>query len=676
MALKISRERNDVDGPWVRGEFSRTPTNRANRRRLRVFVGTLAVCLAIGLTFTWLRPAEYRASAHLEITPGSASAPAEPPATAAPGSAGPLLTEIQILTSRPVLEEAAARLESGGYYVGGSEPDPVASLQSHLETIPVPNTNVVELVATGRRPALLAPLVNTVIEVYRDRLAAAHRDSSADSLEKASEEARRLEAGVTNMRQDAEAFRLRNNIVSPERDENEILARTRELGASLAAANGRVTQAENRLHALSASAAAGEPAARSKDESTLANLEQRASQLREQLANLDRDFTPDFLAKDQKVIAQRKTLADLERQIKVQREASHRAAVAEAKEELASAQTAAAQLQGRASIAQKELGQFTARFNEYKAKRGQLDALEKAHQDASLRLARLDATERARTPTLNVLEAATTPGEAWRPLYWRDTGICIGASLVLALLAMWLVELFNRPEPQPSMVLIQPQSGGLGYAAPPITLMRQTRSAMALDAQAPALLAQPPSVPRELEPDEAARLVRAADEESRLVVLLLLSGISLDEALALRRSDVDFSRGVINVGGGSARAVVIHDPLRALTSARDLAPRTEALLGQPDRPADRETIATQLLCAAHDAGIENATDVTAACLRHTYVAFLVRQGVRFADLAALIGHMPAELLGAYSALAPAGLRRPLSAIDVVYPASPQDGSPT
>ena len=32
-----------------------------------------------------------------------------------------------------------------------------------------------------------------------------------------------------------------------------------------------------------------------------------------------------------------------------------------------------------------------------------------------------------------MLEAATTPREPWRPLYWRDTALAIGGSLALAL---------------------------------------------------------------------------------------------------------------------------------------------------------------------------------------------------------------------------------------------------
>jgi succinoglycan biosynthesis transport protein ExoP len=58
-------------------------------------------------------------------------------------------------------------------------------------------------------------------------------------------------------RRDVEAFRIRNDIVSLQRDENEVLARVRNLSTSLGAANDRVAAAEGKVSALSASAAAG-----------------------------------------------------------------------------------------------------------------------------------------------------------------------------------------------------------------------------------------------------------------------------------------------------------------------------------------------------------------------------------------------------------------------------------
>ena len=133
----------------MRQDFLRTTVERANRRRLQVFLGTFVVALVVSLGFTWLRPAEYRASARLEITPTSASVPSGSAPGNAPESARPFLTEVQVMTSRPLLERVATRLERSGQSLSEFGTDPIAVMQSRLQVTPVPSTNVVELVATG-----------------------------------------------------------------------------------------------------------------------------------------------------------------------------------------------------------------------------------------------------------------------------------------------------------------------------------------------------------------------------------------------------------------------------------------------------------------------------------------------------------------------------------------------
>jgi polysaccharide biosynthesis transport protein len=151
-------------------------------------------------------------------------------------------------------------------------------------------------------------------------------------------------------------------------------------------------------------------------------------------------------------------------------------------------------------------------------------------------------------------------------------------------------------------------------------------------------------------------------------MLLLLSGIGLDELIKLRWSDVDLPGGTIYVRDGAMRAVALHEPLRGILDARCAERGSDSLIGTPDRPATPEGIGTQILYAAHDAGIEGAMEVTPACLRHTYIAFLVRQGIRFSDLTQVVGALAPETLGVYSALSPRGPRVPREAIDLVLPA--------
>ena len=661
-----------MGGGWARPDYLPTTAERANRRRLLVFVGTFLVALAVGLGYTWLRPAEYRASARMEITPAGVPAPSGPAGgSAPPESAKSFLTEVQVLASHPVLELVAAQLERSGQSLAAFGADPIAGIRGQLEVNPIPSTNVVEIVATGQQPQLLAPLLNTIVEVYRGRLAEAYRSSSSESLAQINEEVKKLEAAVAAKRRTVEEFRVRHNIVSLERGENQILAQVRNLGTSLGTAQERVAAAEGRLRALTESAAAGKTVTRARDDPTLASLEQRASQAREELRDMERGYTQDYLAKEPKAITQRARLAELERQIVARREASQQAGLAEAREELASAQGAVARIQRQIEVGRQEVGQFTARFNEYKSQQDELAEIETAYREAAQRQAKLEATERTRMPATKLLEAATTPQEPWRPLYWRDTAICAVAALLLALLAMWLVELFNRPEPQPAMVLVQPQMGGSPYAAAPAGLPGPRMPAAALAASTPALLPQPAILPRELRQDEMAALVGAADDESRLAVLLLLSGISPEEAVTLRGSDVDLDRRLLRVGGASAREVEIGGSLLALLAGRPASAPEKLLVGGQDHPATRETLDAQILCAAHDADIDDASDVSPDCLRHSYVAYLVRQGIRFADLTRIVGQLPVEVLGAYTGLSPPGSRLRREDIRIEFPvASP------
>jgi integrase len=423
------------------------------------------------------------------------------------------------------------------------------------------------------------------------------------------------------------------------------------------------------LRAINEAAAAGNAPVRAKDEPALANLDQRAAQMRAELREMERTYTASYMAREPKAVEARKRLADLEAQIKAQREESQKAALADARQELASAKGAVARIDEQIASSRGEVGQFTMRFNEYKARQEQLADLEKALRESVQKRATIEASERARMPGIKIIEAASAPQQPWRPLYWRDTGISIGGSLLLALLMMGLVELFNRSGQQPTMVLVPPQPTGLTLEGGLAALPGQQVPLAALQRSEPRLLAQQPKLPRELSRDEVAALVQAFDAGNRLVALLLLSGLTADEAIALRAGDVDLARGVLRVGGESGRGIAISDSLRAELAARTTSAASDSLLSQNDRSVSHEGIDAQILCAAHDAGLEDPASVNADCLRHTYVAYLVRQGIRFADLTSLVGDLPADVLGAYTGFAPPGARVARERIETSYPSA-------
>ncbi len=643
----------------------------ANRRRLVVFTGVFAVLCVLSLAYTFLRAPQYRALALLQITPGAAAPrPIETVSvqSAAPGAESdkPFLTEVQVLGSRPVLEQTVARLARDGHDLSSLGEDPVAAMQAMIQVSPVSGTAVVEMSATGAQAGLLASLLNTAVDAYREHLGATARESIAEVLAGSDEEIGKLERRVAEKNDEVEAFRIAHDIVSLEREENQVLARVRGVAASLNTANERVAVAEGRLRSVSEAMAAGSAVTRSRDDPTLANLEQRASQIREDLGELERNYTPDYMSLDPNIKAKRDRLAELERQIAAQRGLNAQAALAEAREELASAREMAARIRQQEASDREAVQDFTARFNEYKALQDELTELQTLYRAATQRKVRLEASERERMPSVQVLEAATTPQTAWRPLYARDAGIAVAGSFVLALLAMWFVELFNRPGPQPAVLITQPGGPLLGAAAPVAALAGAANRMLEVPERA--LLPAGPVLPAELAPGEVAELLHAATAEGRLGMLLILSGASPEEALALSWDDVDLERQVVAIRGDSARELPLSASLRAALGAREACPGAPLLADAQGRGLAMDGLHAAILCAAHDAGIGHAGVVTPAALRHTFIAFLVRQGVRFADLAQLVGRLPAETLVAYSSLSPAGPRVPLEQVERVMPA--------
>ncbi len=671
-----------TQGPWKRGypPHMPSPTARTNRRRLLVFLGVFALTCLISLSYTFLRPAEYRASALIQITPASSAPPPVSIATspsavyaedrqASQVSDGTkhLLTEVEVLTSRPVLEQAIERLKAN-YDLSFLGRDPVSELQSTMMITPISGTNVVELAATGKHAEILAPLINTVIMVFQANLDTAYGNTTHQALVNASDEAAKLGVDVAAKQKEAALFRVRYNIVSTERGENQVLAGITGLSTSLDKANENREVAEGKLRSLRDAVAAGKTTLKPKDDPTLANMEQSASQLRQDLVANGRGLTSDFLAMDPVARAKTSQLADLERQIKVQRVLGQQAAIAEAEQEVASARETADRLRQQGAMGRNTVREFAANFDRYKALQDDLTQLQALYRRAVQRKIRLEASELERKPLVTILEAATKPLQAWRPLYARDAAIGVAGSFLLGLLAMWFVELFNRPEPQPAFLVGAPATLTEMFPNLPEHLPLPTPVIRNLGPANQALPALQPALPRELREDEMTALLQAGSKVGRLGMLLLLSGIRPEEVLALTLDDVDLSQRRIRIANELAREVPICETLESALAYRITQPGRQLLADGQGHAIGMDDLNTELLCAAHDARITSPAEINPATLWHTYVAFLVRQGIRFADLMRITGRLPSETIAAYSALSPANTLLPLEAVERVLPA--------
>jgi integrase len=184
-------------------------------------------------------------------------------------------------------------------------------------------------------------------------------------------------------------------------------------------------------------------------------------------------------------------------------------------------------------------------------------------------------------------------------------------------------------------------------------------------------LPAPDPLPRELTDTEITALLQAATDDGRVVVTGLLSGLSAAEIAALAWDRIDLDAGTIAVNGESARSLPLGDPLgRLLATRRAAEPQAEGnvLRGPSGGPLPLDDIRSLVMYAAYDAGLDGADEVSLRALRHTYLVYLLRQGIRFADIGRIVGRLPQDELAAYMRLTPSQARRPLEQIDPVLPA--------
>ena len=156
-------------------------------------------------------------------------------------------------------------------------------------------------------------------------------------------------------------------------------------------------------------------------------------------------------------------------------------------------------------------------------------------------------------------------------------------------------------------------------------------------------LPAPAVLPRQLDDAEIMALIRATTDDARLVVLALLSGLSTEELVGLRWDEIDPSAGMIHVTGEDGRAVPLQEPLCGLLDARRPPQPEAAETVLRDAKGDRlgiEEVGQLVQYGAHDAGLDRPQEVTPDALRYTWLSFLLRQGIRAADVSGVAGRVP------------------------------------
>jgi integrase len=474
-----------------------------------------------------------------------------------------------------------------------------------------------------------------------------------------------LERKVEEKRLALDRFRKDYDIVSMERNENRTLRKLSGLSDSLNKANEEKVAAQARLGAIRAAISQGRPVVDSSGQDGLTNLEQRLVEIQEQLKELEDEFTPRYMSVDPKIKGLQRKRELLEQEIRNKRHEGQQATLAGAEQDYASARQAVASLRRQLDEHKQQTMEFTTRFAEHEALQEELLQLETAYREVQDQQLQMQVHTRSQYLQVRLKEPAFLPERPGYPDYARDAGISVAASLMAALLLLFLYDFLTRPARHSvahdikQVFMTSPETRVLGQVAG--VPLPQPVAAPALEQQ----------LPRELSQAEVEELFRIAGPDVRLLIVCLLSGLTAFEVSDLQWSDIDKDALVIHVSGKSDRAIVVTPPLLAAIEAFMPAvaeadsPVWQDADGKPLPPDD---LAAMLLYSAHDAGLTRPPDVTPEAIRHTYIAFLVRKGVRLNDLARLAGHISSTTLAAYGVYSPPGSAVPLDSVESIYPA--------
>lgn len=640
---------------------------RHDWRRWVVFLAVFAVSAGASLGYVFSRVPEYRAASRIEIFPartiGEGDQTRPPSLEDQPAS---FLTEVQTLTSRPVIEKALGQL-GRTETVAELGTQPVEVAQELLAAKPVEHTDVVELSAEGPQRDLLWRLVNAVTDAYREQTAGRYEQRLSGNYDDVKDELENLRQQAVAKRKALDTFGAANNIVSAERDENSVLADIQNLSRSYSTSIEDLAKAQGHLQALKNVTGEGATLVSAKDDPTIAAMEQQLSTLRDQLTDLQRRYTPAYLALDSDATALERRIEGLERQIATQRTASQKTALAAAEEELEAAQAQVNRLRGELADNQKKAQKFATRLAQYKSMQEDFDHLENIERLTADRLSKMQATGRESAPRIEILERAAPSQIPIRPDYATNAAIAVTGSLALGIFAVWFVGFVGGAGPRREFAM---PSLHLHPAVQALPLAQYADESPRLAAN-PAinLLPRSPS-PRELEDDEIIALITNSTNSVALACVALLTGLSAGELLGLTWDQIDLEAGEIRSEGSSPRTIIIEEVFALLLRReKDLSRGTSTVLhDRSDAPWSMDELAHEIICAAYDAALQCPEEITPSALRHSYLVWLFRQGIRAGDVTRVAGLVPHEELTSYLQSFAGGSRASITEIDRVHPA--------
>lgn len=416
-----------------------------NRARFLIFLSVFVLGCAVGLSYTYSRPAIYETSASLLITPPT-DAPSATSAQVDPQTVG---FERHALMANSLLSELNDRIQTESGHQDGT-PATLADLQHMLRVERFEETNIVKLWVRASAPAILPIVANLWVNVYVESQVKFQQSLFDETDAELEQQTQDLQGRVEEKRAELANFRFENDIVSMQRDENRVLSEFNGLTNALNIAREEEVNARAYLEAVRSAVSKNQPVGTREDQARIGALENERLQLQYRVREFEDTYTADFIPYDREIQRVIEQLEIVEETLSEARKQAQSRVIADAEQRLATAQQSAREFGREVGRREQDVATFTSIFAVHVALQAELEQLEAAYREVVDRQVRRQVDRQRVITKVQILESAFEPLEPIWPDYTRDAAISVGGSLLIAFLSVLFYDFFNRPERLPA----------------------------------------------------------------------------------------------------------------------------------------------------------------------------------------------------------------------------------
>ena len=648
-----------VSNPNVSYTLQDPPVKEKQNLKAKIFIFTFLVTLIIGISVNYSRPAIYLSSATLLTSA----------ATAVDQSSQDVdfqhvTIQKQKLLGVELLLETLARIKLLDNGLELSEIT-LQDIRSMLEVKPIADTNLLTMVAKGPSAEVLPVIINTWIDVYLETRALSVKNSADNTVERINNQLVELDAKIKQTRDNLDLFRKEHDISSVAREENELPARLMGLTKALNDANENLLKSKAKLDAVNQAIASGQAVVPKQQQTTLTELEKEYRELTAQMAEFDKHFTRDYLQYKGSMKYIPEQIKLLEQKIKQQRKTGKGIVRTVASQEYYAAKQVVKNIRMQLDEHKIKAANFTTLFSKHQKLLDDLESLELMARETQDRLVKIQSIQFEKYPQVDVVERASVNLQAISPDYKMGLYIVLIISLFLAFFAVWLRQFLMQepvPEEQQSNTEVPVATARWFDSMPEKEVIEQPDKATYVEQEQPNGLPHLP-VYKKISETDIQLLLKHADKNTQQLILLLLSGLDLEEIANLTFEQINFELSSIYFYQQPSRVIpmgsVLHKILNESIQNDSLWEGKEAF--------SVEEMKATLYCAAVDIGLDYLEEPLSEILRKSYIIYLVEQGVRLTELAKIIGERSPIELAAYAVFSPVGGGCGISQVQVIYP---------